>query len=92
MGRVLASTGTSAQAVAHVYRPQYLYCDPWVQFSRSGETKMTAVGFEPTQLVLVELESTPLDHSGKLSVRSGGCEQVVVQSMLAHTQVHASWL
>ena len=30
---------------------------------------MTAVGFEPTQLALVELESTPLDHSGKLSWR-----------------------
>ena len=29
---------------------------------------MTAVGFEPTQLALVELESTPLDHSGKLSM------------------------
>ena len=26
---------------------------------------MTAVGFEPTQLALVELESTPLDHSGQ---------------------------
>ena len=32
-----------------------------------GEPKMTAVGFEPTQLALVELESTPLDHSGELS-------------------------
>ena len=31
---------------------------------------MTAVGFEPTQLALVELESTPLDHSGKLSLRT----------------------
>ena len=30
--------------------------------------EMTAVGFEPTQLALVELESTPLDHSGKLSL------------------------
>ena len=29
---------------------------------------MTAVGFEPTQLALVELETTPLDHSGKLSL------------------------
>ena len=29
--------------------------------------KMTPVGFEPTQLALVELESTPLDHSGKVS-------------------------
>ena len=28
---------------------------------------LTAAGFEPTQLALVELESTPLDHSGKLS-------------------------
>ena len=26
------------------------------------------MGFEPTQLALVELESTPLDHSGKLSL------------------------
>ncbi len=37
---------------------------------RSGDEcmrPMTAVGFEPTQLALVELESTPLDHSGKLS-------------------------
>ena len=33
----------------------------------SNEKLMTAVGFEPTQLALVELESTPLDHSGKLS-------------------------
>ena len=30
---------------------------------------MTAVGFEPTQLSLVELESTPSDHSGKLSLQ-----------------------
>ena len=30
---------------------------------------MIAVGFELTQLSLVELESTPLDHSGKLSLR-----------------------
>ena len=43
--------------------------------------KMTAVGFEPTQLALVELESTPLDHSGKLSLsacvlktRTRGCQ------------------
>ena len=33
---------------------------------------MTAVGFEPTQLALVELESTPLDHSGKLSLAACG--------------------
>ena len=34
---------------------------------QTAHNKMTAVGFEPTQLALVELESTPLDHSGKLS-------------------------
>ena len=28
---------------------------------------MTPVGFEPRKLALVELESTPLDHSGKVS-------------------------
>ena len=29
---------------------------------------MTPVGFEPAQLALAELESTPLDHSGKVSI------------------------
>ena len=33
---------------------------------------MTPVGFEPTQLALVELESTPLDHSGKVSLLAVG--------------------
>ena len=33
---------------------------------------MTPVGFEPTQLALVELESTPLDHSGKVSMVARG--------------------
>ena len=28
---------------------------------------MASVELEPTQLALVELESTPLDHSGKVS-------------------------
>ena len=35
--------------------------------SHEKAQKMTPVGFEPTQLALVELESTPLDHSGKVS-------------------------
>ena len=30
--------------------------------------EVTPVGFEPTQLALVELESTPFDHSGKVSM------------------------
>ena len=36
---------------------------------RMAAAEMTPVGFEPTQLALVELESTPLDHSGKLSLQ-----------------------
>ena len=35
------------------------------------DREMTPVGFEPTQLALVELESTPLDHSGKVSLVEG---------------------
>ena len=38
-----------------------------VAASSSNDLHMTPVGFEPTQLALVELESTPLDHSGKVS-------------------------
>ena len=45
---------------------------------------LTAVGFEPTQRAQVELEATPLDHSGKLSceavhlkARPGQWEQIL---------------
>ena len=41
---------------------------------------MTAVGFEPTQLALVELESTPLDHSGKLSLTLSSVSSLVAFS------------
>ena len=41
---------------------------------------MTAVGFEPTQLALVELESTPLDHSGKLSLTLSSLSSLVAFS------------
>ena len=34
-----------------------------------ASAEMTPVGFEPKQLALVELESTPLDHLGKVSLR-----------------------
>ena len=37
------------------------------------QSNMTPVGFEPTQLALVELESTPLDHSGKVSHACSKC-------------------
>ena len=42
----------------HMHTLTYLYCN----------LHMTPVGFEPTQLALVELESIPLDHSGKVSL------------------------
>ena len=38
------------------------------------------MGFEPTQLSLVELESIPLDHSGKLSVETSS-----VAAITSHT-------
>ena len=57
----LSSTEVLSQNVAAVLRSLTLRTVPML---------MTPVGFEPTQLALVELESTPLDHSGKLSLRS----------------------
>jgi hypothetical protein len=47
----------------------------WATSDDRREKEVTAVGFEPTQLALVELESTPLDHSGKLSVINDGSER-----------------
>ena len=37
---------------------------------KSPDEMMTAVGFEPTHPKIVELESTALDHSAKLSVQN----------------------
>lgn len=39
-------------------------------FCKSPDEMMTAVGFEPTHPKIVELESTALDHSAKLSVQN----------------------
>ena len=50
-------------------REERTYCLAQYQ-GKAATEDMTAVGFEPTQLALVELESTPLDHSGKLSCRA----------------------
>ena len=55
---------------------------------------VTLVGFEPTQLALVELESTPLDHPGKVSPdrwsanthRETGCNMArAVPDIAAHS-------
>ena len=48
---------------------------------RASIAEMTPVGFEPTQLALVELESTPLDHSGKVSL-SCCCGKVFLLSII----------
>ena len=49
---------------AHAMHP----CHPGSQARNAPlHSSLTAVGFEPAQLALVELESTPLGHSGKLS-------------------------
>ena len=42
---------------------------PHANAANHRNAQMTPVGFEPTQLALVELESTPLDHSGKVSLQ-----------------------
>ena len=39
---------------------------------RSGRNNLTPLGFEPTHLALVELDCTPLGHSGKVSCCSRG--------------------
>ena len=49
--------------------PQNVAAMPHRLTLRTVPMLMTPVGFEPTQLALVELESTPLDHSGKVSLR-----------------------
>ena len=48
--------------------PQNVAAVPHRLTLRTVQMLMTPVGFEPTQLALVELESTPLDHSGKVSL------------------------
>ena len=35
-----------------------------------ADGQLSPVGFEPTQLAPVELESTPLDHSGKVYIQA----------------------
>ena len=51
--------------------------------SRLSWVVVTPVGFEPTQLALVELESTPLDHSGKVSLSV--CKPVTSELLLARS-------
>ena len=53
-------------AIALPKRKGYLH-DHKQRQRKAAHKTMTPVGFEPTQLALVELESTPLDHSGKVS-------------------------
>ena len=49
----------------------------------ASAAEMTPVGFEPTQLALVELESTPLDHSGQVSLSV--CKPVTSELLLARS-------
>ena len=59
------------------------------------------MGFEPTQFSLVELESTPLDHSGKLSLAACAAQATVkhiscrvrevIQTFAAMGEVRQCW-
>ena len=69
----LAAQGTLAGHEERIYR-----CALWIASLPHGIWNLTAVGFEPTQLALVELESTPLDHSGKVSCQSTCPERFTV--------------
>ena len=65
-----------------------------LSIEKSKNAIMTPVGFEPTQLALVELESTPLDHSGKVSlswcfVRLFRASTILFASAVARSSVHA---
>ena len=62
----MATFRKEEQSFRFVIKPNS-FSDKSLACMRALGSKMTAVGFEPTQLSLVELESTPLDHSGKLS-------------------------
>ena len=59
--------GSNPTGVAVPKRKGHLQ-DPKPRQRKATDKTMTPVGFEPTQLALVELESTPLDHSGKVSM------------------------
>ena len=68
----LVVVGSSPTVGAFVSLHIPLHRSPFVVIASPSSSgwpvdKMTPVGFEPTQLSLVELESTPLDHSGKVS-------------------------
>ena len=68
-GRHRKHRGTCCSLVGPcVLKRWQVMCPTAATISRQAIAKLTAVGFEPTQLALVELESTPLDHSGKLSL------------------------
>jgi hypothetical protein len=51
----------------------------WLPLSvaRARDYQMTPVGSEPSQPALVELGSTPLDHSGKKSLSRKHASQVI---------------
>ena len=59
--------GVHGSGAAHAHAWRSTWEDVSLLCSRCHAT-LTPVGFEPTQLALVELESTPLDHSGKVSL------------------------
>ena len=63
--RAWSSRGLQYIRYTHVDIFQYGFCD---HADNTNDKNMTPAGFEPAQLALVELESTPLDHSGKVSM------------------------
>ena len=52
--------------------------------SRNAAQNVTPVGFEPTQFALVELEPTPLDHSGKVSIWTKFASETCLRDIRVH--------
>ena len=63
----MSSVSPSPCVVANITSLLVLVLPNFGVSKKKPNMKLTPVGFEPTQLALVELESTPLDHSGKVS-------------------------
>ena len=74
-------------------------CKPRVGFMATecqGKAKLTPAGFEPAQLSLVELESTPLDRSGKVSCSFDGLAKQAAtcnsaRGLPAHSENATGW-
>ena len=63
-----AQESTPCKVVKHNLRTEAIVCIDWKKGAFARGLAMSAVGVESTSANTVELESTPLDHSGTLTI------------------------